>query len=62
MSEGLKTAFEQFRCLLEPFAVEVGGEVLFVWVDRDRHGYEVLPPVALRALADWTEKQLADEL
>ena len=57
---GLKQAHDELKSALEPLGVELGGEVLFVWVDRDRHGHEPLPPAALRALANWATKHLAD--
>lgn len=56
----LKQAHDELRDVLESLGAHVGGEVLDVWRDRQAHGYEPLPPEALRALADWAEKHLAD--
>ena len=56
----LVESFEQMRAALAPLGVEVGAEVLAVWLDRQRHGREPLPEHALRELADWAAKQLAD--
>ncbi|HEV2347386.1 MAG TPA: hypothetical protein VGS97_25045 [Actinocrinis sp.] len=56
----LKDTFEELKTLLFPFAVELGGEVLDVWRDREKYGHEPLPPAALRALALWAADRLAD--
>lgn len=46
--------------VLEPLGIEVGTEVLAVWVDRELHGQEALPAEALRRLAE-TARRLAGE-
>lgn len=56
----LLESFEQMRAALAPLGVEVGPEVLAVWLDRQRHGRDPLPERAVRDLADWAAKQLAD--
>lgn len=56
----LVESFEQMRAALAPLGVEVGPEVLAIWLDRQRDGREPLPERAVRELAAWAEKQLAD--
>jgi len=60
-SNGLKEAHAELQAALAPLGIELGGEVLLVWVDRSRHSQqEPLPRTALRALAEWAAKQLAE--
>lgn len=62
MTDDLKSAFDQLRALLFPLSVEIETDTLDVWRDRETHGLSPLPPAAIRALADWCEKQLTDVL
>lgn len=55
----LVESFEQMRAALAPLGVEIGPEVLAIWLDRQRHGRDPLPERAVRDLADWAAKQLA---
>lgn len=57
----LAETFKGLQAALEPLGVEVGSDVLAIWRDRDRAGREPLPATALRDLAEWTAKQLADK-
>ena len=56
----LVESFEQMRAALEPLGIEIGAEVLAVWLDRQQHGREPLPKSALRDLIEWAEKVLAE--
>ena len=56
----LTETFKRLQRVMEPLGVEIGKEVLHVWLDRGRTGQEPLPEAALRDLAQWAEKLLAD--
>lgn len=54
-------AYERLRAILTPLGVEIGPDTLALWRDRERVGREPLPAGALRDLAEWAAKQLADK-
>ncbi len=56
----LAETFKGLQAALEPLGIEIGRDVLAVWRDREGAGQEPLPAAALRDLARWAEKQLAD--
>lgn len=56
----LTETYTRLQAALEPLAVEIGRDVLHIWLDREGAGREPLPEAALRDLADWAAKQLAD--
>lgn len=56
----LPEALKQLQKALEPLGIEVGRETLNLWLDRVRAGQEPLPEAALRDVALWVEKLLAD--
>jgi hypothetical protein len=47
----LAEVYLDLRDALAPLGIEVGSDVLALWRDRERHGYQPLPPDALRRLA-----------
>ncbi len=49
----LPAAYQRLRAALAPLGVEIGPDVLAIWLDRVRHGGEPLPEAALRDLATW---------
>lgn len=56
----LSDSHKQLQAALEPLGIEIGRDVLHVWRDRENAGQEPLPEPALRDLAEWVEKQLAE--
>jgi hypothetical protein len=48
----LTATYLDLRKALSPLGIEVGREVMALWRDREHHGREALPPVALRQLAE----------
>jgi hypothetical protein len=56
----LAQAHAALQAALEPLGVEVGPEVLALWIDREAHGREPLPTDALKRLADVAQRLLAD--
>lgn len=57
----LADVFERLQAIMEQLGVEVGRETLAVWLDRTLANREPLPASALRDLAEWAAKQLADK-
>lgn len=53
--------FKALQVVLEQLGVELGRETLDLWLDRQQNGREPLPEAALRDLAAWAEKALADK-
>lgn len=49
----LTDAFDRLRAALAPLGIEIGTDVLDIWLDRERHGGAPLPNAALRDLAAW---------
>ena len=56
----LGEAFAKLQAALDPFAIEVGDEVLDVWRDRAAHGAEAIPAGALCRLAEVVDQLLLD--
>ena len=48
----LAEAFAALRAGLTPLGIEIGPDVLALWLDRDVHGREPLPADALRVLEE----------
>lgn len=57
----LGEAFAKLQAALDPFAIEIGREVLDVWRDRAKFGREPLPAGALRRLAAVIDQLLLDQ-
>lgn len=49
----LSATYERLRSRLAPLGIEIGPDVLAIWIDRECHGEEPLPDAALRDLAAW---------
>lgn len=49
----LAEVFNRLRTGLAPLGIELGTDVLGIWLDRERHGGEPLPDAAIQALAQW---------
>lgn len=60
MSADLESAHQRLAAALEPLGIDVGPEVLDVWLDRERYGREPLPASALRRLAGVARGLLQD--
>lgn len=56
----LAQAHDAVRGALEPLGIEVGPEVLALWLDRQAHGTAALPAQALRRLAGVVGELLAE--
>jgi len=57
----ISEAFVKLQAALEPFAIEIGREVLDVWRDRAQHGREPIPARALERLAAVVDRLLLDQ-
>lgn len=56
----LPAVYERLRAILGPLGVEIGPDVLGIWLDRERDGREPIPPTALNDLMAWASMQLAE--
>lgn len=52
--------YDELAAALGPLGVEVGRELLALWLDRQQHGRDPLPLAAVRDLARWAERRLAE--
>lgn len=53
----LSAAYHRLRASLAPLGIEIGPDVLNIWLDRVQHGGEPMPETALRDLAAWAASQ-----
>jgi hypothetical protein len=58
----LGEAFTRLQAALEPLGIEIGREVLDVWLDRARYGGQPIPATALKALAEVIDQLLLDSV
>jgi hypothetical protein len=58
--QDLRRAHAGLAAALRPLAIEIGRDVLDVWLDRHHHGVEPLPASALEALARWAGGRLEE--
>lgn len=54
--------YDELTAALRPLGVEVGPELLALWLDRQRDGRDPLPLAAVRGLAGWATRRLAERL
>lgn len=57
----LERAHTALRYALAPLGIDIGPEVLALWLDRRRAGRAPLPPDALRDLSTLAEQLLAEQ-
>jgi hypothetical protein len=52
----LGATYLNLRDALEPLGISVGRDVIDLWLDREHHGRDALPPDALKNLAELTAR------